>query len=184
MLREKLLVPPRTSFERVLFWIERTCTCHLHYAYTLLLIPSPLSHHSCLVKFARIKIGLAAWICLNPVLEGIAPTMATPIFCCFACMAQVAEGCEFRVTWIAFIKIRQKIFKSKLLFYYHKKGQLFLHLPEWRNAQIFIIAYQILNLENGTLIVRHPCSRNFFGGVWIYKPVRYFYFPPGKSWIT
>ena len=42
----------------------------------------------------------------------IAPTMATPIFCCFACMAQAAEGCEFRVTWIPLIKIRQQIFKS------------------------------------------------------------------------
>ena len=64
-------IPPRTSFVRVLFLIERTCTCHLHYAYTLLLFPSPLSHHSCLVKFARIKTALAAWIRLNPVLYGI-----------------------------------------------------------------------------------------------------------------
>ena len=64
------IVPPRTSFERVLFLIKRTCTCHLHYACTLLLFPSPLSHHSCLVKFARIKIALAAWIRLNPVLDG------------------------------------------------------------------------------------------------------------------
>ena len=63
-------LPPRTSFERVLFLIERTCTCHLHYAYTLLLFPSPLSHHSCLVKFARIKTALAAWIRLNPVPDG------------------------------------------------------------------------------------------------------------------
>ena len=43
---------------------------HLHYACTLLLFPSPLSHHSCLVKFARIKIALAAWIYLNPVPDG------------------------------------------------------------------------------------------------------------------
>ncbi len=36
-------------------------------ACTLLLFPSPLSHLSCLVKFAQIKIALAAWIRLNPV---------------------------------------------------------------------------------------------------------------------
>ena len=42
----------------------------------------------------------------------IAPTMATPIFCCFACMAQAAEGCEFRGFFIALIKIIQLIFKS------------------------------------------------------------------------
>jgi len=34
------------------------------------------------------------------------------LFCCFACMAQAAEGCELRVTWIALIKIRQEIFMS------------------------------------------------------------------------
>jgi len=60
-------VPPRTSFERVLFLIKRTCTCQLHYACTmpvlclyyactLLLFPSPLSHQSFLVKFAQIKL--------------------------------------------------------------------------------------------------------------------------------
>jgi len=35
------------------------------------IIPSPLSHHSCVVKFAQIKIALAAWIRLNPVPDGI-----------------------------------------------------------------------------------------------------------------
>jgi len=57
----------------------------------------------------------------------IAPTMATPIFCCFACMAQAAEGCELRVTWIALIKIRQLIFCNvswrNARQYHHEEGQ-------------------------------------------------------------
>ena len=56
-------------------------------------------------------INFNAWIWHLP--TAIAPTMATPIFYCFACMAgQAAECRESRVFWIAFIKIRQLNFKS------------------------------------------------------------------------
>ena len=106
----------------------------------------------------------------------IASPVATPIFCCFACMAQAAEGCEFRVTWIPLIKIRQQIFKSLLLCIIIKKSRYF-HTCQHEEILQFVllhIKFWIWIMEHWYLgLFRYPCSRDFFGGVWIYKPVRY-----------
>ena len=90
----------------------------------------------------------------------IASPVATPIFCCFACMAQAAEGCEFRVTWIPLIKIRQQIFKSLLLCIIIKKSRYF-HTCQHEE----ILQFVLLHIKFWIWIMEHWYSGTHAVGI-------------------
>ena len=65
-----IYIPSRVSLGRVLLLIGRVCACQVSGVCAMALFSSAFFHHRYSVEFARIKFALAAWVCLNHVVDG------------------------------------------------------------------------------------------------------------------